>query len=113
MHSRLILTADINQAIQVSNQYAPEHLILNVSDARKYLALVRNAGSVFLGALTPESTGDYNAGTNHVLPTYGHARAYSGVSVHSFVKLITVQTLSAQGLAAIGPEAITFARSEG
>ncbi len=112
-HSRLILTTDINQAIEVSNQYAPEHLILNVRDARKYLAQVRNAGSVFLGALTPESTGDYNAGTNHVLPTYGHARAYSGVSVQSFVKLITVQTLSPQGLAAIGPEAITFARAEG
>ncbi len=112
-HSRLILTADINQAIQVSNQYAPEHLILNVRNARQYLSQVRNAGSVFLGALTPESTGDYNAGTNHVLPTYGHARAYSGVSVQSFVKLITVQTLSAQGLSAIGPEAITFARAEG
>ena len=113
VHSRLILTADITQAIQVSNQYAPEHLILNVQNSRQYLAQVRNAGSVFLGALTPESTGDYNAGTNHVLPTYGHARAYSGVSVHSFVKLITVQTLSAQGLSAIGPEAITFARAEG
>ena len=112
-HSRLILTADINQAIKVSNQYAPEHLILNVQNPRHYLAQVRNAGSVFLGALTPESTGDYNAGTNHVLPTYGHARAYSGVSVHSFVKFITVQTLSAHGLAAIGPEAITFARAEG
>ena len=113
LHSRLILVADIFQAIQVSNQYAPEHLILNVQNARHYLTQVRNAGSVFLGALTPESTGDYNAGTNHVLPTYGHARAYSGVSVQSFVKLITVQTLSAQGLAAIGPEAITFARAEG
>ena len=113
VHSRLILVADINQAIRVSNQYAPEHLILNVRNARQYLAQIRNAGSVFLGALTPESTGDYNAGTNHVLPTYGHARAYSGVSVTSFIKLITVQTLSVQGLAAIGPEAITFARAEG
>ena len=112
-HCRLILVADIKQAIQVSNQYAPEHLILNVQGARQYLAQVRNAGSVFLGALTPESTGDYNAGTNHVLPTYGHARAYSGVSVQSFVKLITVQTLSTQGLAAIGPEAVTFAHAEG
>ena len=112
-HCRLILVTDINQAIHVSNQYAPEHLILNVGNARQYLAQIRNAGSVFLGALTPESTGDYNAGTNHVLPTYGHARAYSGVSVQSFVKLITVQTLSAQGLNAIGPEAITFAHAEG
>ena len=75
--------------------------------------MVRNAGSVFVGPLTPESTGDYNAGTNHVLPTYGHARAYSGVSVASFVKLITVQTLSAEGLANIGPEAIVFAEAEG
>jgi histidinol-phosphate aminotransferase len=112
-HSRLILVADITQALQISNHYAPEHLLLNVRHARQYLPQVRNAGSVFLGALTPESTGDYNAGTNHVLPTYGHARAYSGVSVASFVKQITVQTLSPSGLRKIGPEAVVFARAEG
>jgi histidinol dehydrogenase len=112
-NSRFVLVSDIETAIAVSNQYAPEHLLLNVENARQYLAQVRNAGSIFLGALTPESTGDYNAGTNHVLPTYGHARAYSGVSLSSFLKLITVQTLSAQGLAAIGPEAVIFARAEG
>lgn len=112
-HARLILLDDLDQAIALSNAYAPEHLILNVVGAREYLPKVRNAGSVFIGPLTPESTGDYNAGTNHVLPTYGHARAYSGVSVASFVKLITVQTLSAEGLANIGPEAIVFAKAEG
>lgn len=112
-HARLILLDDLEQAMALSNAYAPEHLILNVAGARDFLPKVRNAGSVFLGALTPESTGDYNAGTNHVLPTYGHARAYSGVSVASFVKLITVQTLSTEGLAAIGPEAVVFAQAEG
>lgn len=112
-HARLILVDDLGQAITLSNAYAPEHLILNLAHARDYLPKVRNAGSVFLGPLTPESTGDYNAGTNHVLPTYGHARAYSGVSVASFVKLITVQTLSTEGLATIGPEAVVFAQAEG
>jgi histidinol dehydrogenase len=110
--SRYILAADLATAVQISNQYAPEHLILNVSQPRTLLSAVRNAGSVFMGALTPESTGDYNAGTNHVLPTYGYARAYSGVSVASFQKLVTVQTLSQTGLRHIGPEAIVFARAE-
>jgi histidinol-phosphate aminotransferase len=112
-HARLIKTSDLPQAFEISNRYAPEHLIINAVHPRNYLELVINAGSIFLGALTPESTGDYNAGTNHVLPTYGYARAYSGVSVASFVKLVTVQTLSAQGLANIGPEAVVFARAEG
>ncbi len=112
-NSRFIWVDTIETALAVSNQYAPEHLLLNLQHARQYLSQIRNAGSIFLGPLTPESTGDYNAGTNHVLPTYGHARAYSGVSVASFIKLITVQTLSAEGLAAIGPEAVTLARAEG
>jgi histidinol-phosphate aminotransferase len=112
-HARLIVVRDLEQAIDVSNQYAPEHLIINTLEPRSLLPGVRNAGSVFLGALTPESTGDYNAGTNHVLPTYGYARAYSGVSVTSFVKLVTVQTLTPEGLWAIGPEAVVFAKAEG
>ncbi len=111
--SRAILVSDLASAFEVSNAYAPEHLILQVADARGQLARVRNAGSVFLGAWTPESVGDYCSGTNHVLPTYGHARAYSGVSVASFQKSITVQELSREGLAAIGPCAMTLARAEG
>jgi histidinol dehydrogenase len=111
--SRAILVADLAQAFDVSNDYAPEHLILQVREPRQWLARVRNAGSVFLGAYTPESVGDYCSGTNHVLPTYGHARAYSGVSVASFQKAITVQELSREGLAAIGPCAMTLARAEG
>lgn len=111
--SRAILVADLAQAFAVSNDYAPEHLILQLREPRQWLPRVRNAGSVFLGAYTPESVGDYCSGTNHVLPTYGHARAYSGVSVASFQKAITVQELTREGLAAIGPCAMTLARAEG
>lgn len=111
--SRAILVSDLAQAFAVSNDYAPEHLILQVREPRQWLPQVRNAGSVFLGAYTPESVGDYCSGTNHVLPTYGHARAYSGVSVASFQKSITVQELTREGLAAIGPCTMTLARAEG
>lgn len=112
-HSRAIKVADLNQAMEVANAYAPEHLILNVVEPRKWLMSVENAGSVFLGRYTPESLGDYCSGTNHVLPTYGYARTQSGVSVQSFQKLITVQEASADGLKAIGPCAMTLARAEG
>jgi len=111
--SRAILVDSLAQALLVSNLYAPEHLIMQVREPRAWLAEVRNAGSVFLGAWTPESVGDYCSGTNHVLPTYGHARAYSGVSVASFQKAITVQELSRAGLVGIGPCAMTLARAEG
>jgi histidinol dehydrogenase len=110
--SRLILVDSIDAAIDISNRYAPEHLILNIRDARAQLANVENAGSIFLGAWSPEAVGDYCSGTNHVLPTYGYARAWSGVSVASFVKQITVQELSQAGLRAIGPSAATLARAE-
>jgi histidinol dehydrogenase len=110
--SRLILVASIDAALEISNRYAPEHLILNLRDARAQLSKVQNAGSVFLGAWSPEAVGDYCSGTNHVLPTYGYARAWSGVSVASFVKQITVQELSQTGLRAIGPSAATLARAE-
>jgi histidinol dehydrogenase len=112
-HARLILSRDIAQAIEISNRYAPEHLILQVEQPRQWLERVRSAGSVFLGALAPEALGDYCSGTNHVLPTYGAARAYSGVSVASFVKLITVQEVSAEGLNSAGPDAAEMARAEG
>ncbi len=111
--SRLIAVADLSEAVAISNRYAPEHLILNVADPRVLLASVQSAGSVFLGAWSPESVGDYCSGTNHVLPTYGHARAWSGVSVASFQKQITVQELSSDGLRGIGPCAITLANAEG
>jgi histidinol dehydrogenase len=110
--SRVIVAADLATAMTISNRYAPEHLILQVAEPRALLAKVRSAGSVFLGAWTPETMGDYCSGTNHVLPTYGHARAYSGLGVPDFVKRITVQELSPQGLATLGPTARTLARLE-
>ena len=89
-HSRAIVVADIGTAIEISNRYAPEHLLLEVAEPRKWLAKVQSAGSVFLGSWTPEPMGDYCSGTNHVLPTYGYARAYSGLSLLDFSKRITV-----------------------
>jgi histidinol dehydrogenase len=112
-HARVVLAASLDEALAISNAYAPEHLILNVAAPRRWLAKVENAGSVFLGAWSPESVGDYCSGTNHVLPTYGHARAQSGVSVASFQKQITVQELTRDGLREIGPCAATLARAEG
>ena len=93
--------------------YAPEHLIVNAADAEAWLPLLDNAGSVFLGRWTPESVGDYASGTNHVLPTYGYTRMYSGVGLESFQKQMTVQTLSEEGLAALGPAVATMAAVEG
>lgn len=110
--SRLIRVESLAQAVAVSNRYAPEHLILQVVAPRALLDAVDSAGSVFLGAWTPESLGDYCSGSNHVLPTYGYARSYSGVSVASFQKQITVQEASADGLRAIGPCAATLAAAE-
>jgi histidinol dehydrogenase len=110
---RFILAGSVAEAIAISNAYAPEHLILNVRDARAWLDRVESAGSVFLGAWSPEAVGDYCSGTNHVLPTYGAARAWSGVSVASFLKQISVQELSPRGLREIGPDAMTLARAEG
>jgi histidinol dehydrogenase len=112
-HARLFVVDTIDTAIEVSNAYAPEHLILQVANAREWLPKVRNAGSVFLGAWTPETIGDYCSGTNHVLPTYGFARAYSGLSLHDFVKRMTVQELTSDGLRELGPTAITLAALEG
>jgi len=112
-HARLIEVADLNTAVDVSNDYAPEHLILALRTPEKYLGAVRAAGSVFLGDHTPESLGDYGSGTNHVLPTNGAARAYSGVSVASFQNSISVQSASPKGLAHMGPSVVTLARAEG
>jgi histidinol dehydrogenase len=112
-HARLFVADTLDAAIELSNAYAPEHLILQVANARDWLPKVRNAGSVFLGAWTPETMGDYCSGTNHVLPTYGFAKAYSGLSLHDFLKRMTVQELTADGLRDLGPTAITLAALEG
>jgi histidinol dehydrogenase len=111
--SRCIVVRDIEAAIHVANQYAAEHLILEVEDPRSWLPRIQNAGSVFLGAWSPEPMGDYCSGANHVLPTYGYARAYSGLSVLDFVKGITVQELSPTGLRNLGPVAVELAKLEG
>jgi len=111
--SRLILVADLAAAIALANDYAPEHLILQVAEPRRSLAQIRSAGSVFLGPWSPETLGDYCSGTNHVLPTYGYARAYSGLALIDFVKRITVQELTAEGLRSLGPIAVTLAELEG
>ncbi|HET6602878.1 MAG TPA: histidinol dehydrogenase [Xanthomonadaceae bacterium] len=111
--SSLIQTPDIATALAISNDYAPEHLVLALRDARAWLPRVRAAGSVFLGDYAAEALGDYCSGTNHVLPTGGAARACSGVSVASFQTFMTVQSVSATGLAAIGPCAVTLAQAEG
>jgi histidinol dehydrogenase len=110
--SRVIVVPDVATALEVSNRYAPEHLILQVREPRRWLPSVRNAGSVFLGAWTPETMGDYCSGTNHVLPTYGHARAYSGLGVLDFVKRMTVQEVTPEGIADLGLTARTLARLE-
>ncbi len=111
-HSRLIRVASIADAFEVSNRYAPEHLIVQVREPRRWLAAIRNAGSVFLGPWTPESLGDYCSGSNHVLPTYGWARSVSGLSVASFQKQVTLQECTVEGLRAIGPCAATLAAAE-
>ncbi|XAR63577.1 Histidinol dehydrogenase [Bertholletia excelsa] len=112
-HSFIIFTANMVEATTFSNSYAPEHLIINVKDAEKWESFIENAGSVFLGQWTPESVGDYASGTNHVLPTYGYARIYSGVSLDSFLKYITVQSLTKEGLTNLGPYVATMAEVEG
>ena len=112
-HSRLLRVENIAQAISVSNAYAPEHLILSLREPQAWLPAIDNAGSVFLGDWTPEALGDYCSGSNHVLPTGGAARAWSGLSVASFQKSISVQVATPQGLRNIGPCAATLAHAEG
>ncbi len=111
--SRLVQVRDPAQAIAISNLYAPEHLILSLRDPRAWLDQVTSAGTVFMGDWTPESLGDYCSGSNHVLPTGGAARAWSGLGVGSFMKSLSVQTASRDGLRAIGPCAVTLANAEG
>ena len=111
--SRCIVVGDTAAAIELANRYAPEHLILQIREPRRWLEHIVSAGSVFIGQWSAEPLGDYCSGTNHVLPTYGYARAYSGLSLLDFTKRITVQELSAEGLRALGPVAAELARLEG
>lgn len=111
-NSKLILVKDMQEAIELTNAYAPEHLII---ETENYLAIAEkivNAGSVFLGAFSPESAGDYASGTNHTLPTNGYAKAYSGVSLDSFIRKITFQEIRSQGMVAIGPAIEVMAANE-
>ena len=110
--ARVIVSADLAQAVEIANLYAPEHLSLAVADAEALLPLVRNAGAVFAGPLAAETFGDYLAGSSHVLPTDGAARAWSGVSVHTFLKAMTVQTVTPDAAQAIAGPAATLARLE-
>ena len=112
-NSHLLLVQDLEEAMRISNRYAPEHLILNTRNAAQLAESVTQAGSVFIGAYSPESVGDYASGTNHTLPTNGYAGAYSGVSYDSFVKQVTFQELTREGLANIAPTVMTLADAEG
>ena len=112
-HSSIINVDSIEEALDLSNIYAPEHLILQVDNASSVVDLVNNAGSVFVGALSPESCGDYTSGTNHTLPTYGYANQYSGVNTDSYLKYITSQELTPEGLQNIGQATVRIAEREG
>ncbi|RYE16345.1 MAG: histidinol dehydrogenase, partial [Sphingobacteriales bacterium] len=112
-NSYIVVVNSLGEAINFSNQYAPEHLILATDKWESITGSIINAGSVFLGNLTTESAGDYASGTNHTLPTSSYAKAYSGVSVDSFVKKITFQFITADGLKNIGPAVQTLAELEG
>ncbi|MGI9249161.1 MAG: histidinol dehydrogenase [Woeseiaceae bacterium] len=112
-HSRIIIVPDLDTAVSVSNRYAPEHLILQIENPRSVVSALRNAGSVFVGPWAPESVGDYCSGTNHVLPTYGYARTYSGLGVDQFMRQMTVQELSREGLGRLGDAVISLAGLEG
>ncbi len=112
-NSLTVIVKDLDEAMDILNAYAPEHLILATDDAGAIAERVVNAGSVFIGHYTPESVGDYASGTNHTLPTNGYATAYSGVSVDAFVKKITFQELTAAGLHGIASTVVEMARAEG
>ena len=111
-NSKLILVRDMDEAIEMTNNYAPEHLIIETSDYNEIASRIVNAGSVFLGSYSPESAGDYASGTNHTLPTNGYAKAYSGVSLDSFIRKITFQEITSEGIQTIGPAIEVMAANE-
>jgi histidinol dehydrogenase len=112
-NSLFIVSPDLATAIDIANRYAPEHLILQIDNPRAALPGIRNAGSVFVGRWTPESVGDYCSGTNHVLPTYGYAATYSGLGVDQFLRQMTIQELSREGLENLAAAVISLAGLEG
>lgn len=111
-HSVIIIENNIQKSFDIINEYAPEHLIIASDEPEKYIDLIRNAGSVFLGNYTPEAAGDYASGTNHTLPTNGWAKSYSGVSIDTFLKFITFQSISHIGISNLGDTIITMAEAE-
>lgn len=111
-HSRVIVLRNQEEVIDFTNQYAPEHLIIQTRDFASIAERIENAGSVFLGPYTPESAGDYASGTNHTLPTNGYAKAYSGVNLDSFIKKITFQEITVDGIRALGDTIRTMAANE-
>ena len=111
-NSVAVIIAKQDKAIDLINDYAPEHLIICVENEDEVVRRIKNAGSVFIGNFTPESAGDYASGTNHTLPTYGYARNYSGVSLDSFVKMITYQKITGEGIKNLGPTIETMAANE-
>jgi histidinol dehydrogenase len=112
-HGRMIVTDDRTELVDVVNRYAPEHLIVQTDQPDLFVPAIRNAGSIFLGPWTPESVGDYASGTNHTLPTNGAARAYSGITLDSFLKYVSVQQLTKRGLKSLGPTVERLAEMEG
>jgi len=112
-NSKAIVLNTIDEVIELVNEYASEHLIISCKNADSIAEKIVNAGSVFIGNYSPETVGDYASGTNHTLPTNGFARAYSGVSIDSFVKKITYQKLSQEGLNKIAATVVTMAEAEG
>ena len=111
-HSKVILLHDQNEIMELVNEYAPEHLIINTTNYEELADLVRNAGSVFLGPYSPESAGDYASGTNHTLPTNGYAKAYNGVNLDSYMRKVTFQHLTREGLSGLGPIIEVMAANE-
>ena len=110
--SKLILVKNMDEAVEMTNEYAPEHLNIETKDYMEISERIVNAGSVFLGYYSPESAGDYASGTNHTLPTNGYAKAYSGVSLDSFIRKITFQEITPEGIAMIGPAIEVMAANE-
>jgi histidinol dehydrogenase len=112
-NSKAILVQNLDEGMELVNAYAAEHLIIASDKASDFVSQVKHAGSVFLGNYTPESAGDYASGTNHTLPTNGYARAYSGVSLDSFIRKVTFQQITADGIKHLGQTIITMAEAEG
>lgn len=111
-NSKAIVLENVDECLELANEYAPEHLILSVENYLDSIPQIKNAGSVFLGNYSPESAGDYASGTNHTLPTHGYAKAYSGVNVDAFVKKITFQEITREGLLDLAPTIGVMAEHE-